>query len=554
MSDHVNKTYKLLKDLRKRTDLKVKPNPYLRPEVQLRYYQIIGMLHLFMVKRLILGDDAGLGKTAETLAAYTTIKMKEPDLKLMIICPSSVMYQWASEINKFCIGITSLIVESEDIKYIDGVKLKSKDYLTGNASREHQFGLWESNDNDVLIFNYNTLGSNFNLLESLVKKHKFMVVFDECTSFKSTKSLTHENARQLSKICDRVYGLSATIIKNDLIEVFAIFRIIMPYVFGTETQFKNNYCMMEKKQLWKGKGKRGKVVNKIVGYKNLEFFNKAIDPYYLGRKKKDVAKDLPEIVARDIRIKMHPKQQEVYDDALSGFIDYDKFNLNKIKSLINSESDLELETRETKLIDKLTALIYCQQIANSPKTIEIDAPSAKEEELLRILETELLKEKVVIYSRFKRMVDRIESLITDKLKIPVLKITGDIDNRTREDYKNLFNTSDSHNIMLINAAAKEGVNLQSSGYLIFYDLPFSYGDFIQIVGRIHRIGSKHSNIFLLYMICQGTVDEKTYNILTHKKELFDAVLGDSVVGALKSENNNIVNSIFDLMIEEAKKL
>jgi len=552
MNDNVDKTYKTLLNLRKKTDLKLQPNPFLNPEYQLRYYQVIGMLHMFMVKRFILGDDTGTGKTFMSIASYATIKTKDPDVKLMIICPSSVMYQWASEIDKFCSGITSQIVESVDIRYMNGIKLKYKDRLTGEESRKYQFNQFLKNKNDVLIFNYNTLGSDFHVLKNLIEKNKFMVIFDECTSFKNTKSMTHENARQLSSLCDRVYGLSATIIKNDLIEAFSIFRVIMPYIFGNETQFKKNYCIMEKKNLWKGKGEKGKTINVIKGYKNLEYFKQVIDPYYLGRKKSDVAKELPEIVSREIQINMHPKQQQAYDDALAGFLDYDKFNLNKVKGLIDDDEDFEYESKETKQIDKLTALIYCQQIANSPKILGIEAPSAKEEEILRVIKDELLQEKVVIYTRFKKMVNRLEDLITKDLGLKVLKITGDVDNRTREDYKKLFNTSPDHNIMIINNAAKEGINLQSSGYLIFYDLPFSYGDFLQIIGRIHRIGSTHTNIFLLYMVCRGTVDEKTYDILAGKKELFDKILGDSAVGAIQAKNGQLIFDLFESMVKDAK--
>lgn len=550
----IDKTYKTLLALRNKKDLKLNPNPFLNSEYGLRYYQIIGMLHMFMVKRFILGDDCGLGKTFETIAAYATVKNKNPEMKLMIICPSSVMYQWANEINKFCVGITSQIVEATEIKFIDGVKLKSKDYLVGQPARKHQFDLWEKNNNDVLIFNYNTLGSDFDIIAELIQDNKFMVIFDECTTFKNTKTMTHENARQLSLLCDRVYGLSATIIKNDLIEAFAIFRVIMPYVFGTESNFKKNYCIMEKKQLWKGKGKRGKVVNIIKGYKNLDHFKKLIDPYYLGRKKSEVAKELPEIISREIFVNMKEDQEQIYNDALQGFIDYEKFNFERIRSLIDDEdsAEFESENKDSKLIDKLTALIYCQQISNSPKTIDINVNSSKEEELIRILKHELFKEKVVIYTRFKKMVDRIEKLIIEQLEIPVLKITGDIDNKVREDYKLKFNTSEDHNIMLINGAAKEGINLQSSGYLIFYDLPFSYGDFLQIIGRIHRIGSKHANIFLVYLMTKNTIDEDVYKILNSKKELFDAILGDSAVGAMKEKNTQVTNDLFSIMLNHAK--
>lgn len=555
---NVDKTYKKLLEIRKREDLKVQSNPYLKEEYQLRYYQIIGMLHMFMVKRFILGDDTGIGKTLQTIATFANIKKKDPDYKLMIICPSSVMYQWRSEIDKFCNNLTTYIVESKDIKYVDGVKLKSKNYITGYNARKFQFEEFKKEDRDVVIFNYNTLSTDYSLIKDIVTNNKVMVVFDECTAFKNTKTNTHENARQLSKIADRVYGLSATIIKNDLVESYAIFRVIMPYVFGTLTEFKKNYCILEKKQLWKGKGKRGKVVSTIVGYKNLEFFKKVIDPYYLGRKKSHVAKDLPEIISKSISFDMDKQQERIYQDALNGLLNYEEYNSVPLQEFLKSNNkEIKDEgggfNEENKKIDKLTALMYCQQIVNSPYTLGIDAPSAKESELLRIVEDEIPNDKVVIYSRFKKMVNRLEDILKSNLGVNVLKITGDIDNATREEYKNKFNNSDDHNIMLINSAAKEGINLQSSGYLIFYDLPFSYGDFLQIIGRIHRIGSEHSNIFLMYLLGRGTVDEKTYEILYNKKDLFDKVLGDSAVGAIDTSSKANADDLFIKMMEYIKK-
>jgi intein/homing endonuclease len=520
--------------------------------------------------------------TYQTIAAYSLLKTRNPNLKLMIICPSSVMYQWKSEFEKFTTGISSHIVESKTLKYVEdkylppkvksklkevyldryedhvnGGKLKSKQYLTSYDSREYQFNNWETDNKDVLIFNYNTMGSDYlNVLEHLMQRHDFMVVFDEATAFKSKKSQTWDSAKRVSAAAKRAYALSATIIKNDLLEAFAIIHVIMPYIFGNETRFKKQYCRMKKKQLWKGKGKRGKVIYEIEGYKNLDHFKKLLDMYYLGRKKSEVATELPEIITRDIPITMHPKQATIYQDVLDGFLDFDKFNMEKVKNLISEDKDVVFESQEAKQIDKLTALIYCQQICNSPHTIGIDAPSSKEEEALRILQDELYKEKVVIYTRFKRMVNRLEDLITKKLGMNVLKITGDVPNETREEYKKLFNTSTDHNIMIINGAAKEGINLQSSGYLLFYDLPFSYGDFLQIIGRIHRIGSKHGSkhdkIFLMYLICRGTVDEKVYNILANKKEIFDEILGDSAVGAIRNKDKELVNTLFEDLIKDAQ--
>lgn len=550
-----NDIYKRLLEIRKSKDLKLNPNPYLKPEVKLRYYQVQGVIHLFALKRIVLGDDTGLGKTAQVISAYTTLLSKDPSQKLIVICPSSAIYQWASEFEKFTTGVRTRIVESVDIKVTDENGKTKK--LSSFDSRAYQFKQFQANDAHVLIFNYNTMISDFHVLQDLAQKYKFMVVFDEATAFKNPKTHTYKYASELVKISDRAVALSATIIKNGLIEAWAIYSVIMPGLLGSELMFKKNYCIMEKIQLWKGRGQRGKVIQKIKAYKNLEHFKQAIDPYFLGRKKNQVANELPEINTIEVKVKLSPEQQEIYDDAVKGFLDFGKFDLGKVKTLF-LEGDEPPETEDefgaVKYIDKLTALIYCQQICNSPHTIGIEAPSSKEAELLRLLETELKEEKVVIYTRFKKMVDRLEHLITDNLGMKVLKITGDISNKDREISKTLFNTSPENNVIIINSAAKEAVNLQSSGYLVFYDLPFSYGDFLQIIGRIHRIGSTHDKIFLIYLICRGTIDEKVYDVLASKKNLFDAVLGDSAVGAIDAKAPATVSDLFNEILEDAKKI
>jgi len=62
MTQDASAIYQKLKQIRNSKDVKLAPNPYLRPEYQLRYYQVQGVAHMYMVSRFILGDDCGLGK------------------------------------------------------------------------------------------------------------------------------------------------------------------------------------------------------------------------------------------------------------------------------------------------------------------------------------------------------------------------------------------------------------------------------------------------------------------------------------------------------------
>ena len=119
MAKEKNPTYQKLLEIRKSKTLKLAPNQYLKPELVLRYYQIQAIAHLYMTKRMILGEDCGLGKTIEVIATYAGLLAKDPTYKLLVICPNSALYQWQAEINKFSVGIASQIVESGDLKIND---------------------------------------------------------------------------------------------------------------------------------------------------------------------------------------------------------------------------------------------------------------------------------------------------------------------------------------------------------------------------------------------------------------------------------------------------
>ncbi len=538
----MDEIYKKLLSIRTATELKVKKNPYLRDEIVLRHYQVQMMIHLFILKRMVVGDDCGTGKTCQVISAYTSLLVQNPELKLLVVAPASALYQWQSEFEKFTTGIKCQIVESTPIKV-------NKKTIKGAESREYQFSLFENDNKNVLILNYNTLVSDNHILEDLLKKYKVMVIFDEATAFKNPKTKAFSYAAIISKLAERVYSLSATIVKNNLIEAYSIFKITLPNLFGSIEKFKRDYCIIEQKSFWVGKHRR-RFVNIIKGYKNLDFFKKTIDPYFLGRKKSDVAKELPEIITKEIVIQMNDKQQDIYDEAVKGILDFDRFKNNAIDYIL--ADDDSIVQSDIKLIDKLTALIYCQQICNSPQIVGFSntISSSKEDEFLRLITHDLVGEKVVVYTRFKKMIERLRKKLDDE-NIPNTWISGELKSQEREAHKKLFNESSECNIIFINAAAKEAINLQSSAYLLFYDMPFSYGDFLQIVGRIHRIGNKHENIFLIYLICKGSVDEKVYNTLLKKKDLFDVILGDSAVGALRT--SNFVDNIFNDLVAEAKK-
>jgi len=270
----------------------------------------------------------------------------------------------------------------------------------------------------------------------------------------------------------------------------------------------------------------------VIGYQNLNKFRNDIDPYFLGRAKNEVSDELPKIITREINLDLTPEQEKKYAESLEGF-------------LILSD-----EVKETT---KLTQLIYCQQIVDSLYLLGIEAKSNKEEELFRLLEEELSNEKVIIYSNYRKMVDRLETLFIEK-KIKCTRITGVEKDNEREDNKRAFQDPNSGiDIIMITNAGSAAINLQAASTLIFFDSPWSYGDYKQLLGRMVRIGSKHSTVLVLHFVVTNTIDKYVLKTLQKKKGIIDPLIsGDS--DALDFDSTSDIDEIFNLLKKDAERI
>ena len=513
----------------------------------------------------LLGDLTVTHNTLESLAAYAYLKEKEPDLKLLVIASKSALYQWKSEADKFLKGVTSEVVRSGTIKdefgkiiyglpekNEKGEVIKKAKPLTGAESRTYQFDKALAKKTDIIIINYNTLVDEFEIdlpptdaaptakkvIPKLIPKPnsfipklgKFFVVFDEATYFKSTKSLTHRAAALASSMAERALGLTATILKNRLEEAFAIYNVILPGLYKNVTQFRKLYHNTIFLKVKTAKGERQ--IPKVVGYKNVADFRARIDPYFLGRYKHEVAKELPKIISKTILLEMESKQEEAYQSALAGL--------------------LRLDSGEEKTVTPLTALMYCQQISNAPATVGIDATSSKEDALFDLFEEDLEDQKVIIYTGFKKLIDRMEPLFL-KHKIPMVRITGDESSEQRDRNKEIFQDPKSGvNVIWINRAGSESINLQAASSFIFFDNPWSYGDYIQLLGRAQRIGSEHESIMVYHLVNKSTIDEYVLETLKSKQDLVHSVFGSSATGELIFEEA-FVEDLFSEMLKDAKE-
>ena len=522
-----NPAYEKLKELRTRKDLTIRPTPHLRDTYialdgvekpfSLRYYQIQGMLHLLTMPRFVLGDDCGIGKTPTTIVALCFLWEKNPSMKAIILTNKSAVEQWASEFMKFTKGIRVLTCKGTP-KQREVIRKKYE----------------ASTDPTVLIMGYRSAVGDFTHIQEW---KDYSIVFDECSAFKNNSTQVHKVCHYLTSKSSRAWGLSATIIKNTLIEGWGIYRVIVPGLFGTKEGFLNDFCVIRMQQI---PGSRRQIPI-IVGYRprDIQRFRETIDPFFLGRAKFEVASELPPLTTSVIKVGLSPSQRAKYDEALSGLLEVVRGGKT-----------------EEKEVTKLTAVAYCQQIVDHPDLIGGEGDSEKLDALMDLLvDGQFDGEKVIIFTKFRKMVDILMRTLEEK-KIGAVRITGSENEKQRKDAQDAFQDVKSDTkVICITTAATEAINLQAAKAIIFYDTPWSAGDFLQALGRMIRIGSLHDRCFAVHLVADDTIDDRVMKVLEKKMVLVESVLGKKIKGegdTITVSAENDISDLFAQLLHDAK--
>ncbi len=573
-----------LKQIRASTTLSLKPTPLLRQVIEghdgsapqpfkLRYYQCQGIFHMLVMDRMILGDDTGLGKTIETIGtlAHLWAPTKEPHNKVIIVTPKSALRQWEAEIGRFTTGIRCYVASGSQTER----RATYEAWAAAPTGPDHEKA--------VLILNYAILQRDWDvgghkpllpnghpnpkapvtpgLLDRITASVPSLVtIFDEATAFKNGGTKTWQVCQFLSARSKRCYALTATLLKNNLIEGFWIFKVVVPALFTTKTKFMDDYCVTKLQSV-----PGGRKIPIIVNYKNLDRFREAIDPYFLGRPKHLVSDELPVLISREIQCEMSPAEDAKYKEALSGILELG-----------------DGETRDYTETAALTSLIYTQQVVNSlwllryqggeeldpgmlsDEKLSVQDKGSKEEALLELLTGELEDHKVIVYTRFEKLVGRLQGLLKDA-GIKSVRITGKESDVKRRSAQEAFQqlTSDTR-VIFITDAGSEAINLQSASGMIFYDAPWSWGNYAQLLGRSMRIGSKHTTVMVYHLIAERpkgkyksrkTIDHHVLLMLQSKKGLVEKVLGTTAVGALDFKDSTVDSrrELIRMLREDAKE-
>lgn len=453
--------------------------------------------------------------TLQSIAALCYIWETEPDRKVIVLTTKSATRQWVDEFTKFTIGVKVFICKGNPAQR----RAARKQFLDATGPT-------------VVVMGYRSAVGDFTEMQGW-KGH--ILITDEATAYKNPKTQVHQVCRHLGEQADRVWALTATMIKNHLMEGFGIYQVIIPGLFGmTERQFMLYYALTQKQQIGVGR-----YIDVIVGYlpARIREFRQVIDPYFIGRPKHEVAMELPPLTSRTMEVELTDDQETKYDEALEGLLEMVKDGATTVQE-----------------VTKLTAISYCQEIIGHLGMIGIeDSESPKVDALIEMVtEGDFAKDKVIAFSRFEKMVSFVMARLK-KEKIPAVRVTGKEAEDQRQAAMKAFQDPNSDvRVICVTTAGSEAINLQAAKATICMDTPWSAGEFLQLLGRMIRIGSEHDKCYVIHMVGRRsgkkkeTIDHRIMEVLSKKMNLIEAVLGKRIKGEGEDVTIQVENDISDL--------
>lgn len=422
----------------------------------------------------ILADDMGLGKTLQTLTFLQYNRNNNPDAKFLIVCPTSLMYNWENEIKKFTPEITY------HIHHGTGRKASALPSLKENA----------------IITSYGTLRSDIKIFGEIEFD---LVVLDESQAIKNPVSQVAK-ATQLINAKNKL-ALSGTPIQNNTFDLFAQMNFLNPGMLGSMEFFRSEFATP---------------IDKMQDAEAKAYLRKLINPFLLRRTKEQVAPDLPEKTETVLYCEMGTKQRKIYNAYRNSF-----------RSKILGE--IEEKGIERSQMSILTGLTKLRQICDSPAILNeeetFENASVKIDELVRELSENTTGHKALVFSQFLGMLHLIREEL-DKLNIPYVYFDGGTSSNDREKAIQEFQGNDDCKVFLISLkAGGVGLNLTAADYVYIVDPWWNPAVEQQAIDRTHRIGQT-KNIFAYRMICKDTIEEKIMILQERKLGLVKDLISD----------------------------
>ena len=429
----------------------------------------------------ILADDMGLGKTVQVLSYLLALKEEgTANLPSLIVCPASLVLNWAEECQKFTPELTCITVDG--------------DAAHRAALADH----WETAD--LVVTSYDLLRRD----ETLYENQKFYAcILDEAQAIKNH---TTQKYKAVCGVNSRVrFALTGTPVENRLGELWSIFSFLMP---GYLPPYKS-FCSRFEKPIVQEDDKRAvRRLNQLTG------------PFILRRMKSEVLKELPPKTENIYRIELEEEQRKLY-----------------LAAVVDAREKLRAAKPEDKMA-VFAVLMRLREICCDPRLIadNWEGGSAKLDACMELLTSAVEGgHRILLFSQFTSMLELLAKRL-DKEGISHFTLQGSTPKPVRAELVRRFNAGEASVFLISLRAGGTGLNLTAADIVIHYDPWWNVAAQNQATDRAYRIGQQNP-VQVYKLIAQDTIEEKIVELQQAKQNLAETVTGsaDGAILAMKPE-------------------
>ncbi len=462
----------------------------------LRDYQKLGFKWMKTLSHYglggILADDMGLGKTLQVITLLQYDKQEHGNSPSLVVVPTSLIYNWCSELHKFAPELTVTAV-------------------VGNKT-ERQELIKQGVETDLIVTSYALIRRDIDDY----KDYKFRYcILDEAQHIKNPVSLAAKAVKQISS--EHRLALTGTPMENNLTELWSVFDFILPGYLRAHSKFVEKY----ESPIAKG------------DTSSLASLSRQIRPFILRRLKQDVLKELPEKIEHVIEAELTQEQKRLY-------LAY----LEEAKGELFSEiKEKGFERSQIKILSVLTRL---RQLCCHPSLFveDYEGDSGKLQLLKEVVEDSITAgHRILLFSQFTSMLAIIREWL-EEAGINYLYLDGSTPADERMKLVRSFNSGDGSIFLLSLKSGGTGLNLTGADTVIHYDPWWNPAVEDQATDRAYRIGQTKT-VHVMKLVTHGTIEEKILSLKERKKQLVDAVIQSGETLLTKMTQQELVE-LFEL--------
>ena len=420
--------------------------------------------------RFILNLQTGFGKTRVTLTALADVMNKYPFVYGIAVIPIAAIKIFLKELR-----------ESVPIPfYINTTQVKKSDP-----------------NPRLFIYTYQTLEKHVKDIQQLhSKKYKLALIMDEVHELRTGDTTAFSVIKEQRDKFSAAWGMTATPLLSDIHGLYNVVNTIAPKYLGTKKAFRETFLIEKKLYIRGRKWTPRNQLTEIVGYKNLELLKKLLD-------------DISLIKRRDYDLRFYFRSDDPLEDEMAAYV--------------QAAHDIVSEKKWGAGLHTLQ-----RTIDNGCEPFIKDDLTVKEKLLINTVQSVLARDEcTLIYVSYYSTLDRLKEIFTryrDLLRLGnIYTISGKDTKLSRRVVEDKISPRD---IALITDAASVSYNLGRCNNIIFYNLPFIIGGFIQIVGRITRMDSIHDwqNVFVIE--ARNTIDTYKKLLIQENIKLIRSLFGN----------------------------